>query len=74
VDRLSTNIFLDFRRTDGPSYIMMSDGKDLIINNGSSNGTSYADLQIGKTGILSAYKGALGTSTYPWGKIYIKGY
>ena len=74
VDRLSTNIFLDFRRSDGPSYIMLPDSKDLIINNGSTNGTAYANLQIGKTGITSAYGGALGSSTYPWGKIYIKGY
>ena len=72
-DRLSTNIFLDFRRTDGPSYIMMPDGKDLIINNGSSNGTAYADLQIGKTGITNAYAGSLGSSTYPWGSLYSKG-
>lgn len=73
-EQLSTNTFLNFRRSDGPSYIMLPDSKDLIINNGNTNGTAYADLQIGKTGILNAYGGSLGSTTYPWGQIFNKGY
>ena len=52
---------------------MLPDSKDLIINNGSTNGAAYANLQIGKTGITSAYAGSLGSSTYPWGSLYSKG-
>jgi len=67
------NTFLYFTRSDGPSYIMIPDGKSLIINNGNSNGSAYAALSIDKTNVFSAYTATLGTSTYRWGSIYTQG-